>query len=80
MRNKISILLTSLLLASFPSCVKTEILGMSEPYEPLDTVLTKARRNPPEPGPPRDTTNERVPIGWNPSVEEWTDINQDLID
>lgn len=64
------------------SCVKTEILGMSEPYEQLDTLATKAHRPPPKP--PRDTTERqdtaRVPIGWNPSVEEWTNNNQDLID
>ena len=55
------------------SCAKTEILGMPEAHELLDTLATKAHRPPPKP--PRDTTERpdtaRVPIGWSPSVEDW---------
>lgn len=54
-------------------CAKTEILGMPEAHEQLDTLATKAHRPPPKP--PRDTTERqdtaRVPIGWDPSVEDW---------
>lgn len=64
-------LLAALLCLS--GCAKTEILGMPESREQLDTLSTKAHR--PPPNPPRDTTERqdtaRVPIGWNPSVEEW---------
>ena len=62
------------------SCAKTEILGMPEAHEQLDTVATKAHR--PTPAPPRDTTERqdtaRVPIGWNPSVEDWNETNNEL--
>lgn len=66
-----SLLLAALLCLN--GCAKTEILGMPEAHEPLDTLSTKAHR-PPQ-NPPRDTTERqdtaRVPIGWDPSVEDW---------
>ena len=58
-------------------CLKTEILGMPEAHEQLDTLSTKAHRPPPKP--PRDTTERqdtaRVPIGWGPSVEDWDETD-----
>ena len=64
------------LIACHVSCLKTEILGMPESHEQLDTLHTKAHRPPPKP--PRDTTGRqdtaRIPIGWNPSVEDWEEV------
>lgn len=63
-----------ILLFALTSCISTEVIG----YEPeqIDTIAIQ-RRKPHKPSPPADTTNEdRVPIDWNPDVEEWekTDI------
>lgn len=68
-------LLKLLLPLLLTGCCKTEILNAPQPL-PLDTiVVSKAKA---------DTTEQadtaRAPIGWNPSVEDWTNINQDLID
>lgn len=53
------------------SCVKTEVLNAPE-IEQIDTVRLY---KPHKPFPPKDTIqNEdttRVPINWNPSVEDW---------
>lgn len=58
-------LLFLLLLAS--GCAKTELLNVPEP-KVVDTVVVKASR--PKPHRPQvDTT--RVPIDFNPSVEDW---------
>ena len=66
----IAIMMVSVLVFS---CAKTEIIGMPEAHGLQDTLSTKAHRPPPKP--PRDTTERqdtaRVPIGWNPSVEDW---------
>ena len=56
--------------------MSTEVIGCTEPIELADTT-TKKPHKPLPPMPPADTTNEdRVPIDWNPDVEEWekTDI------
>ena len=56
-----------------PSCLKTEVIGYEPPEQAVDTMAKKERPMPPKP--PRDTTERqdtaRVPIGWDPSVEDW---------
>ena len=63
-----------LLILLLSSCIKTEVLNA--PIEQMDTVTY---RKPYKPSPPKDTTDQdgRVPITFNPSVEDWEeqDIN-----
>jgi hypothetical protein len=63
-----------LLLLLLTSCIKTEVLNA--PIEQMDTVMY---RKPHKTLPPKDTTDQdgRVPITFNPSVEDWEeqDIN-----
>lgn len=56
-----------LLLLLLTSCVKTEIIGIS--MHPADTLQTKGV----------DTTffDGRIPIGFNPSVEDWNSTEID---
>lgn len=72
MRKLIS-LLSLLWLMSLPaSCLKTEVLN-APTYEGIDTEVKREKPHKPD-RPPRDTTEvddtARVPIGWNPSVED----------
>lgn len=50
-------------------CCKTEIINETMPMD-IDTTATKVHKEF-----PADTTDRadtaRVPIGWNPSVEDW---------
>lgn len=50
-------------------CCKTEIINETMPRD-IDTTATKVHKEF-----PTDTTDRadtaRVPIGWNPSVEDW---------
>ena len=71
-------LLSLLWLMSLPtSCLKTEVLN-EIPAED-EAVVEKKRKPLPEHQQPDTTqTEERVPIGWNPSVEDWTETNVDL--
>lgn len=67
------ILLISLLLGLFPSCLKTEVLNTPQPM-PIDTIIVlKAAA---------DTTEQadtaRAPIGWNVSVGDWEETEKDL--
>lgn len=75
---KKAISLSSLLILSCLSCIKTEVLNTPE-VEHVDTVMTK---KPHKQLPPSDTTEvtdtARVPIGFNPSVEDWEDEDIDL--
>lgn len=51
------------------SCMKTEVLNAPE-IEQMDTVILYKS------SPPRDTIYKdtiRVPIGFNPSVEDWNE-------
>ena len=54
------------------SCVKTEVLN-APTYKGIDTAVKREKPHKPD-RPPRDTTEvddtARVPIGWNPSVED----------
>ena len=61
-----------------PSCLKTEVIGYEPPKQAVDTMAKKERPKPPNP--PRDTTgtDERVPIEWNPSVEDWDETDVEL--
>lgn len=70
------ILLTSLLLGLFPSCMKTTIIG-APIEEKADTVMTK---KPHKDFAPKDTTQvdtTRYPIEFNPSVEDWEETEID---
>lgn len=64
----------------FVSCMKTEVinehhLGLIDTTEIVsrkDTVTKRPPKPPKPPTPPADTTeSERVPMGWNPTVEDW---------
>lgn len=70
MRKLMSLLMMCLLMNS---CVTT-----IEPELSIDTKAdTTEVRKPPKPMPPTppiDTT-DREPIGWNPSVEDWEEID-----
>lgn len=56
------------------SCLKTEIINEVEPR--CDTTFTKGIDTTIVDVVVVDTT--RIPIGFNPSVEEWDDVNVDL--
>ena len=55
-------------------CCKTEILNAPQPM-PIDTIVVLKVAE-------ADTTEKadtaRVPMGWNPSVEDWEEHNIDL--
>ena len=60
------------------SCLKTEVINAIEPEE-HEAVVEKKRKPLPEHQQPDTThTDERVPIGWNPSVEDWNETNVEL--
>lgn len=65
-----------LLILLLSSCIKTEVLNA--PIEQMDTVIY---RKPHKTLPPKDSTDTedtaRIPITFNPSVEDWEeqDIN-----
>lgn len=55
--------------------MKTEVINAH--LEQVDTVVLKKPHKPPVPMPPQDTT-DRVSIGWNPTVEDWEDVDIDI--
>lgn len=61
-----------IILLALPSCVVIEITDVAP--EQADTVVVH-KTKPYEPPPDRDTTEvpdtERIPIVFNPSVEDW---------
>ena len=72
-------LLSLLWLISLPtSCLKTEVLN-EIPAED-EAVVEKKRKPLPEHQQPDTTQTDttRVPIGWNPSVEDWNETNVEL--
>ena len=74
---KRAILWTLFLLLLFPSCMKTTIIGEPLPIEQVDTVVLKKPHRPQTPSQDTTETDDRIPIGFNPSVQDWedTDIN-----
>lgn len=68
-----------LLLLLAAGCAKTEVLNMPE-APVIDTSAIKARPKPPKPPkPPKEEPDTaRVPIGFNPSVEDWEENDIDL--
>ena len=58
-------------LVSLVSCLKTEVLN--EIPVSVDTTMYKAKKPMPEHQPDTTQTEERVPIGWDVSVEDWGD-------
>lgn len=72
------ILLISLLLGLFPSCLKTEVINAIEPEE--HEVVVEKRKKPEKPLPekPEQTDTTRVPIGFEPSVEDWNESNNNV--
>ena len=62
------------ILLALTSCMSTEVIGFVEPTVVTDTT-TKAKPHKPLPPtppiPPADTTDEREPIGFDPTVEDW---------
>jgi hypothetical protein len=71
------IALLLIILCLVTSCLKTEVIGY-EPEQAVDTVFKEERPMPPRP--PKDTTDQdgRVPITFNPSVEDWEEIEENL--
>lgn len=67
-----------LILALVASCISTEVTGIEPITAPAIDTTTKSKSHEP-PKPPKDTTDQdgRVPITFNPSVEDWEeqDIN-----
>lgn len=69
-------------LLCFCSCLKTEVIQAPTHKEIVLDTITKVKR----PILPKDTTEHserdsthtedtiRIPIGWNPSVEDWDEI------
>lgn len=55
------------------SCLKTEVLNAPAEEE----VVVEKRKKPEKPDKPEQTDTTRVPITFNPSVEDWEeqDIN-----
>ena len=62
-------LLNLLWLMSLPSCVKTEVINATEEHE----AVVEKRRKPEKPMPEKPEHNDttRVPMGFNPSVQDW---------
>lgn len=63
------------ILLMLTSCMTTEIIG--EPYEVADTTMV---RKPHKDFAPKDTTQIdtlRIPIGFDPSVEDWEETEID---
>ena len=58
-------------------CLKTEVIGYEPPEQAVDTMAKKERPMPPKP--PRDTTDQdgRVPIGWDATVEDWDETDEE---
>lgn len=76
--KKLMSLLSLWWLMSLPtSCLKTEVIGYEPPEQAVDTMAKKERPMPPKP--PKDTTEQdgRVPIEWNPSVEDWDETDEE---
>lgn len=67
--------LLSLLWLIPTSCLKTEVIGLQE-HE--DEAVVEKKRKPEHQQPDTTQTDERVPIEWNPSVENWTETNVEL--
>ena len=78
--RRLTNLLSLSILSLLTSCVKTEVLN-APTYEGIDTAVKREKPHKPD-RPPRDTTEvddtARVPIGWNPSVEDWNEENINL--
>lgn len=64
--------MTIIIFLLLTSCIRTEVTGVPDEI-PADSVITKKPR---PPLPPRDTT--RIPISFNPSVEDWNETDIDL--
>lgn len=66
-------LLSLLWLISLPtSCLKTEVINAIEPEE--HEAVVEKRRKPEKPMPEKpDNDTTRVPIGFEPSVEDWNE-------
>lgn len=60
-----------------PSCLKTEVINYEPPEQAVDTMAKKERPMPPKP--PKDTTDQdgRVPIGWDATVEDWEETDEE---
>lgn len=76
----IKIILLLVFLAT--SCISTEVVGIEPITAPAIDTTTKSKPHklPRPPEYPKDTTENpdtiRVPIGWNPSVEDWDELTE----
>ena len=66
-------ILLSLMLTS---CVKTEVINA--PIEQVDSVMTKKPHRPQTPSQDTTETDDRIPIGFNPSVGDWEGTDTEL--
>lgn len=67
MKTLIALFLVALLC---PSCLKTEVITLEE-HEAVVEKRRKPEKPLPDHQPDTTETDERVPIGWKPSVEDW---------
>ena len=58
------------------SCMKTEVINATEEHE----AVVEKRKKPEKPLPdkPEQTDTIRVPITFNPSVEDWDETDEEL--
>jgi hypothetical protein len=64
-----------LLLLLLTSCIKTEVIG----YEPIPPVEYRKKPHKELPADSTDTEDTtRMPITFNPSVEDWEEIEENL--
>lgn len=69
--------LMSLLSLLMTSCLKTEVINAIEPEE-HEAVVERRKPEKPMPEKPEQTDTTRMPIGWNPSVEDWDKSDNNL--
>lgn len=60
-----------------PSCLKTEVIGYEPPEQAVDTMAKKEKPLP-DHQPDTTETDERVPIEFNPTVEDWDETDEEL--
>lgn len=65
-------------LSLLTSCLKTEVINAIEPEEHEAVVEKRRKPEKPLPEKPEQTDTTRVPIEFNPSVEDWNQSNNNV--
>jgi hypothetical protein len=73
-RNSNSVMIALILLLLLTSCISTEVIDFTPTL--VDTTTYKQKAHKEIPTMVEDTT--RVPIGFNPTVEDWEETNEQL--